>query len=209
MNQSFVIAAQVAGNIQNTLAPNATGTSTTETAFQVNGNSIAGIAAKVAPLSIGNPGIFVSGSYSLETLASTGLPFRARLWGFAKSGGTQNLTINLYQVPAASVAGLTATSFTGATAIATTGAKAVNSTKGEFYLDVILQAVAESTTAVSLHGAQGVAIVDNSIVSAAAITPVENTQGENDFNFFVTSALSGGNTGDSVTLSGLNLELVG
>jgi hypothetical protein len=209
MNSPLVIAAQVAGSIQNTLAANATGTSTTETAFQVNGNSIAGIAAKVSPVGIGNTGIFVAGQYALSTLASTGLPFRVRLWGFAKSGGTQNLTIALYQVPAASISGLTATSFTGATAIATTGAKAVNSTSGAFYLDVICQGVAESTTAVTLQGVQGVAVVNNSAVAAAAITSVASLQGEPDFNFFVTSTLSGGNTGDVVTLSGLQIELVG
>lgn len=209
MNSPLVIAAQVFGTIEKTLAANATGTSTAETAFQNNGNSIAGISSFVNPLPIGNPGIFVGGSYALQTLFSTGLPFRVRAWGFAKSGGTQNLTIALYQVPYASISGLTAASFTGATAIATTGAKAVNSTVGSFYLDAILQAVAESTTAVTLQGYQNIAQVNNSIVAAAAITTVTGLQGETDLNFFVTSTLSGGNAGDIVTLQGLNIELVG
>lgn len=200
--------AQVAGSIEKTLAPNATGTSTTETAFLVNGNPIASIGAFVLPLGIGNPGIFVSGLFSLSSLASTGLPFRVRAWGFATTGTTENLTIKLYQVPAASIAGLTATSFTGATAIATTGAKAVNSTTGAFTLEAILQAVAVSGTAVTLQGFQATSIINNSIVAGAAITPVTGLQGETDLNFFVTSTLSAGFAGDVVTLEGLSIELV-
>lgn len=206
----LVFQAQVAGTIENTLAPNATGTSTVETAFLVNGNPISSvILPKVLPVSVGNPGVFVAGSYLLSTLASTGVPFKVRAFGFAKSGGTQNLTIQLYQVPAASIGGLTATSFTGATAIASTGAVAVNSTSGAFELEAVLQAVAESTTSVTLQGYQPIAIVNNSVVAGAAITSVSSLQGESDLNFFVTSTLSGGNAGDVVTLSGLQLEYVG
>jgi len=199
---------QVFGTIEKTLAANATGTSTTETAFQVNGNAIASIAASVLPLGIGNPGIFVGGSYALSSLVSTGLPFRVRAWGFATTGTTENLTLKLYVVPAASISGLTATSFSGATAIATTGAKAVNSTTGAFELEAILQAVAVSSTSVTLQGYQPIAIVNNSIVAGAAITSVTGLQGESDLNFFVTSTLSAGNAADVVTLSGLAIELV-
>lgn len=208
MSNALTVQSQVAGTIEKTLAPNATGTSTTETAFQVNGNPIAGISPSVLPLSIGNPGIFVGGNPSLATLISTGLPFRVRAWGFATTGTAENLTIKLYQVPQASISGLTSTSFTGAVAIATTGAKAVNSTTGAFELVAELQAVAESGSAVTLQGLQAATAVNNSLVAAAAITPVTGLQGETDLNFFVTSTLSAGNAADVVTLSGLSIELV-
>lgn len=206
-NTPLAFEAQVLGTIQKTLAPNATGTSTTETAFLNNGNSITSTAASVIPLSTGNPGLFVGGSYSLSTLTSTGLPFRIRLYGFCKSGGTQNLTISVYQVPAASISGLTATSFTGATKIATTSTKAVNSTTGAFYGDITCQAVALSTTSVTLQG-QSSWEVNNSTVAATNNTAVTGLIGEADLNFFVTSTLSGGNTGDTVTLTGFQLEVV-
>jgi hypothetical protein len=205
----LVFQSQVAGSIEKTLKPNATGTSTVETAFQVNGNSIANISPFVLPLGVGNPGVFVGGSYALSSLTSTGLPFRVRLFGFATTGTTENLTIKLYVVPAASIAGLTSTSFTGATAIATTGAVAVNSTTGGFELEVTLLPVAESTTSVTLQGAQGASLVNNTLVAAAAITAVTGLQGETDLNFFVTSTLSAGNAADVVTLTGLQLEYVG
>jgi hypothetical protein len=207
-NSPLTFQSQVAGTIEKTLAPNATATSTTETAFEVNGNAIASISSFVMPLSVGNPGIFVGGNPSLATLISTGLPFRVRAWGFAATGTTENLTIKLYQVPQADIASLTATSFVGATAIATTGAKAVNSTTGAFELVAELQAVAESGSSVTLQGFQGATTVNNSLVAAAAITPVSGLAGEQDLNFFVTSTLSAGNAADVVTLSGLSIELV-
>jgi hypothetical protein len=207
-NSPLTFQTQVAGTIEKTLAPNETGTSTTETAFEVNGNPITSISSFVLPLSIGNPGIFVGGNFSLSTLVSTGLPFRVRAWGFADTNTSENLTIKLYQVPQASISGLTATSFTGATAIATTGAKAVDSTTGAFELVAELQAVAESGSSVSLQGFQAATTVNNSLVAAAAITSVSGLQGENDLNFFVTSTLSVGAAGDEVVLSGLSIELV-
>ena len=210
MSQSpLVFQQQTLGNIEKTLAPNVTGTSTTETAFEVNGNPIASIASFVDPIQVGNPGVFVGGAYSLASLFSTGVPFRVRAYGFVTTGTTENLTIKLYVVPAASIGGLTPTSFSGATAIATTGAKAVNSTTGAFELDVVLQAVAESTTSVTLQGYQSATVVNNSLVAAAAITPVTGLQGETDLNFFVTSTLSAGNAADVVVLQGLQIELVG
>jgi len=205
----LVFQAQVAGSIEKTLKPNATGTSTTETAFLVNGNVVSNISPFVLPISVGNPGVFVGGSYALSSLTSTGLPFRVRAYGFATTGTTENLTVKLYVVPAASISGLTSTSFTGATAIATTGAVAVNSTTGAFELEAVLQPVAESTTSVTLQGYQPAALVNNTLGSAAAITSVTGLQGETDLNFFVTSTLSAGNAADVVTLTGLQLEYVG
>jgi hypothetical protein len=201
---------QVFGNIEKTLAANATGTSTTETAFMVNGNSIAGISSFVLPLSLGNPGIFVAGSYALGTLASTGLPFKLRAYGFAKTGASENLTINIYQVPAASISGLTSTSFTGATKIATTGALAVNSTTGCFYSELTLQAVATSGTAVTLQGFQTHLVNEGTLVSPVILTASPSgLYGEGDLNFFVTSTLSVGHAGDTVTLMGLQIESLG
>jgi hypothetical protein len=208
MSTALTIAVQTAGSIEKTLAANATGTSTVETAFQVNGNAIASIAAQVLPVALGTPGIFVGGSYSLATLVNTGLPFRVRLFGYATTGATENLTINLYQVPAASIAALTATSFVGATAIATTGAVAVNSKTGSFTLDATLQAVAASSTSVTLQGTQSAAQVNNTLVAGSAVTTVTGLQGESDLNFFVTSTLSAGHAGDVVVLSQISIELV-
>jgi hypothetical protein len=209
MSQSpLVFQAQVLGNIEKTLASNATGISTVETAFQVNGNAIAAIAPFVSPLSIGNTGVFVGGQYPLSNLISTGVPFRVRAFGYASTGATENLTVKIYVVPAASIAALTATSFAGCTAIASTGAVAVNSTVGAFSIDATLQALAVSTTSVNLQGSQAAAMVNNTIVAGAAITPVSGLQGETDLNFIVTSTLSAGHAGDVVVLSQLSLELV-
>jgi hypothetical protein len=209
-NTPLKFASQVSGTIEKTLAPNKTGVSTTETAFLVNGNAIANISPFVLPVSVGTPGVFLAGAPG--ALSNTGQVFRLRAYGFAVTGATENLTLNLYQVPAASIAGLTATSFAGATKIATTGAVAVNSTIGSFLIDVVLQAVAESASAATLQGYQ-FGYVNNggsppTVTGAAPITPVTGLLGEGDLNFFVTSTLSGGNAADVVTLSGLQLEFV-
>ena len=205
---SNTIEQQVFGTIENTLKANATATSTTETAFLVNGNSVAGIATKVLPLSIGNPGIFVGGLYSLSTLANTGLPFEINVWGHVTTGASENLTIKLYVVPAASISGLTATSFTGATSICTSGAIAVNSTTAAFTLSAQLTAIAVSSTSVTLQGVMQPGYINATAIAASATTNVASLQGEGDLNFFVTSTLSSGNAADVVTLDGFSLTLV-
>jgi len=209
MQSPLVIAQQVAGNIEKTLAPLVIGVSTTETAFSNNGNPIANIPAAVLPISVGDQGVFVAGSYALSTLLSTGVPFRVRAFGYAKIASTNNVTIKLYVVPAASVAALTPTSLTGAVEIATTGAVSVAATTAAFELDATAQAVAVSGTSVSVTG-QYAGNSNGTVVGPTTLaSSVTGLQGESDLNFFATAQCGAtGSAGDTIVLQQIDVETV-
>jgi hypothetical protein len=207
-----VIAQQVSGNIQKTLATLKIGTSTSETAFSLNGNSIANIAASVQPLGIGSTGVFIAGPYSAagvqSALVGTGIPFRVRIVGYATTGDSETVTINLYNIPAANLSTLTSTVFTGAIKIATTGAVTIATTTGVFELHADVQAIAVSATSATLKGTFGGNINGTVVAATTLSSSPSGLLGEGDLNFFATATVGTGNALDVIQPVQLSIETI-
>jgi hypothetical protein len=192
----------VLGGSQGNLQALALGTSTSETAFSINGNSAANpvIAASAAILKLPDtqPVLAIGTAISSVFYWDNGRPFLIQGWGKCVTGVSANLTLKLYQVPASVVAaGLAAGSVAGCNLLATSTARAVNSTTGKFIFQAELQW--DSTTGL-IHGCF-TDTINNLLDAWAATTAVTTaTLADNELNFLLSATLSSGNAANIVTL---------
>lgn len=196
------VKALVLGGSQGNLQPLASGASTSEISFSVNGNSAANpvIAASAAILKLPDtqPVLAIGTAISSVFQYDNGRPFYLQGWGICKTGANATLTLKLYQVPASVVAaGLAAGSVVGCNLLATSTARAVNTTTGKFIFQAEMQW--DSTTGL-LHG-QFTDQISNLLDAWAATTAVTTaTLADNELNFLLSATLSAGNAANVTTL---------
>lgn len=206
MANANTIASQLAGTIQNTLAPLSSAViGTTETAFLLNGSSVTpvsggGLIALTVPSvqsvigAVTNPGIY----------EGTGRAFKIRAFGSTVSSASPTLTLGLYVVPQSVIAAatLTSTSFTGATKVAVSSARSIAAGSFSFVFDTQFQF---SATGV-LQGQRSAEI--NDLLDVFAATTAATLTGEQDLNFFLTAALSSGSALTTLSLNEFSVEQV-
>jgi len=179
------------GTIQGAIQSLTLGTSTSETAFAVNGNSVASIAAKPAILSLPDTGI------AAPFVWDNGKPFFLQAWGICTTGTNATLTLKLYQVPLSVIqAGLAVGSVSGLQVIATSTARAVNSTTGKFIFQAEMQ---WDSTSKLLHG-QFTDEISNLLDAWTATTAVTTLAQDADLNFLLSATLSAGNAANVVNM---------
>ena len=129
-------------------------------------------------------------------------PFGISVSGRYNSHSTQNLTIKLYQIPAATINAWTTStgaSLTGANLIASTGAIAAgNNTKNNFLVKATILWDSASKLLGAVTGAVlvgGLGIASGQSTTQTQVTPVTLA----DLNFLVTFTFSAGTAADYVT----------
>lgn len=189
----------VAGAQKGQIQALALGTSTSETAFSVNGVILGAntpIAAVGAALPLSNQGVVVS-------YWDLGRPFSIIGWGDCVTGTNANLTLKLYQVPASIIAAGTQATLANCNLIATTTARAVNTTTGKFYFKAILHWDATSKL---IHGIFK-DFISNLFDAYAAVTAVTTaTATDAELNFMFSATLSAGNAANVVNLQEMSLQ---
>lgn len=196
MANANTVRQQVSGTIQLTLAPlSGTVITTTKTAFQLNNNALTLSGGGVIPLAAGVTGLY-QGTGRVLHVAATGTVTGA-------TASTTTLALELYEVPAATIAaGLTATSFTGWNAIKTSSTVTIGQTNCSFSFDARLQLDAAG----NLMG-QATDVIDSQQDAWAAITAITGLTGEADLNFALVATLGGAETGVVVTLDEFRIDL--
>jgi hypothetical protein len=195
-----VIASLVFGGSQNNLQALALGTSTSETAFSVNGNSAANPAtaasSAILKLKDTSPVLAVGTTIASVFQWDFGKPFFLQAWGQLTTGASTNMTLKLYQVPASVVAsGLAAGTFAGCNLLATSTARAVNSTTKSFFFEAFLQWNATTGLLEGQFSDQIGALLD---AWAATTETTTATLADNELNFLLTATLSSGNAANVV-----------
>jgi hypothetical protein len=190
------------GSSQGNLQTLALGTSTSETAFSVNGNSAVNPAfaagSAILKLKDTQPVLAVGTSISSVFAWDAGKPFFLQAWGQCTTGTSANLTLTLYQVPASVVAaGLAVGTFAGCNKVATSTARAVNSTTKSFFLEAFFQWNATSGLLEGQFSDQIGNLLDAWAVTTETTTA---TLADNELNFLLTATLSSGNAANQVKL---------
>lgn len=182
----------VAGAQKGQMQALALGTSTTETAFSVNGVILGAntpIAAVGAALPVSNQG-------QVTMYWDGGRPFDIVIWGNCVTGTNANLTLKLYQVPASILAAGTQATVANDNLIASSSARAVNTTTGKFWFEA--RNMQWDSTTKLLHG-QFSTEISNLVDSWAATTAVTTaTAFDTELNFIFSATLSSGNAANVV-----------
>lgn len=196
MANASTVRRQIGGTQQLTIAPiNGTTVTSTATAFQLNNNGLTLTGGGVIPLSAGVTGLY----------AGTGQVLHVAAQGTFTGAADDDLTITLYEVPAAKLPiadTLTgAQTFTGWNTIAASSSQVIDGVKGNWSADARLQ-----LSSTGILSGQATFDINASVNVYAAITNITGLVGEADLNFVVVATFSSG-TGSTVTMDEFRLDL--